>query len=148
MLLVCLDRNQRTFDVYKHVYTVTKDVGCGRTRRGNELPPIDTIPVGVHSVGRHGLLCWQGAADGWIGAIFHVVLCRATVAVHTAVLSGRRLTQAVGPPISTPCSAPTPSIQPAPLTSFFSRVACFWICYNRRHQSSLSSELSLCASRS
>jgi hypothetical protein len=45
------------------------------TPRGNELPPIDTIPVGVHSVGRHGLLCWQGATDRPVAAIFHVVLC-------------------------------------------------------------------------
>jgi hypothetical protein len=48
---------------------------CRPTKRGNELPPIDTIPVGVHSVGRHGLLCWLGAADRPVAAIFHVVPC-------------------------------------------------------------------------
>jgi hypothetical protein len=68
----------------------------GLTKRGNELPPIDTIPVGVHSVGRHGLLCWQGAADRPIGAIFHSSAMPNGVSVYTVALSGRRLTRAVG----------------------------------------------------
>jgi hypothetical protein len=66
------------------------------TKRGNELPPIDTIPVGVHSVGRHGLLCWQGAADRPLAAIFHHSVCRPLVAAHTALLDGRRLSATVG----------------------------------------------------
>jgi hypothetical protein len=69
----------------------------GRTKRGNELPPIDTIPVGVHSVGRHGLLCWQGAADRPVRAIFHHLRVPNGVSAYTVALVGRRLTQAVRP---------------------------------------------------
>jgi hypothetical protein len=66
------------------------------TKRGNELPPIDTIPVGVHSVGRHGSPCWPGAADHPVAAIFRYLLCRPSAVVHTPLLGGRRLTRAVG----------------------------------------------------
>jgi hypothetical protein len=52
--------------------------------------------VGVHSVGRHGLLCWQGAADRPVAAIFRFLLRKTAVSVHTVALTGRRLTQAVG----------------------------------------------------
>jgi hypothetical protein len=68
------------------------------TQRGNELPPIDTIPVGVHSVGRHGLLCWQGAADRPVWAIFRVLFGRTPFWSTEPLLGGRRLTQAVGRP--------------------------------------------------
>jgi hypothetical protein len=59
------------------------------TKRGNELPPIDTIPVGVHSVGRHGLLCWQGAAVRPVRAIFHPSTMPNGISVYTVVLGGR-----------------------------------------------------------
>jgi hypothetical protein len=47
-------------------------------------------------VGRHGLLCWQGAADRPIAAILHSSAMPNGVLAHTLVLVGRRLTQAVG----------------------------------------------------
>jgi Uma2 family endonuclease len=50
-------------------------------------------------VGRHGLLCWQGATDRPVAAIFHSSTVPNGVSIHTPVPGGRRLTQAVGPPI-------------------------------------------------
>jgi hypothetical protein len=67
------------------------------TPRGNELPPIDTIPVGVHSVGRHGLLCWQGAADRLDRSHFPRWLHINRVPPAKPFSSSRRLTQAVSP---------------------------------------------------
>jgi hypothetical protein len=69
---------------------------CGLTKRGNELPPIDTIPVGVHSVGRHGSPCWPGAADRPVAAFFYFSSVPNGVSAHSVALVGRRLTQAVG----------------------------------------------------
>jgi hypothetical protein len=47
-------------------------------------------------VGRHGLLCWQGAADRPVGAIFRFSTVPNGVSAHSVALIGRRLTQAVG----------------------------------------------------
>jgi hypothetical protein len=47
-------------------------------------------------VGRHGLLCWQGAADRPITAIFHFSAVPNGISVQSVALGGRRLTQAVG----------------------------------------------------
>jgi hypothetical protein len=47
-------------------------------------------------VGRHGLLCWQGAADRPLAAIFHFSVVPNGVSVSSVALIGRRLTQAVG----------------------------------------------------
>jgi hypothetical protein len=49
------------------------------------------------------LLCWQGAADRPVAAIFHFSVVPNGVSVSSVALVGRRLTQAVGPQLKHLC---------------------------------------------